>query len=101
MSKIAEVLKNRNRVERLKKERHNEEVRNLRLNSAFRARLHEELKTIDVLLSSDEVEYIEINVPNEFLPQFGEAIYSEDLAEYDVKQVDGEPNKFLIGHKYI
>lgn len=101
MSRISEVLKNRNRVERTQRSRRKDELNSLRVSAAFKARLYDELKKIDLLLDSDEIESIVITVPNNFLSQFGEAIYSEDLAEYDIQQVDGEPNQFYVKHRYL
>jgi hypothetical protein len=101
MSKIGEVLKNRDRVEKTQKARRKEEINSLRVNSAFKARLYDELKKIDMLLDSDEIDSVVITIPDEFLAKFGEAIYSEDLAEYDIQQVDGVPNQFYVKHKFI
>lgn len=101
MSRVSEVLKNKNRVERTQKARRKEELNSLRIRSAFKARLYEELKKIDVLLDSDEVESVVISIPEAFMSQFGEAIYSEDLAEYDIQQLEGSPNMFYVRHKFI
>ena len=101
MSRVREVLKNRNRVEKTQRARRKEEINSLRVNSAFKARLYDELKRIDILLDSDEIDSVIITIPDVFLPKFGEAIYSEDLAEYDIQQVDGVPNQFYVRHKFI
>lgn len=101
MSRIGTVLKNRNRVERTQKARRKEELNSLRVRSAFKARLYDELKKIDILLNSNEVESVVIAIPEIFMPQFGEAIYSEDLAEYDIQQLQDAPNKFCVRHKII
>lgn len=101
MSRIQEVLKNKNRVERTQRARRKDEINSLRISSAFKARLYDELKKIDILLDSDEVSSVIITIPDIFLAKFGEAIYSEDLAEYDIQQVDGVPNKFHVQHRFI
>lgn len=101
MSRTSEVLKNRNRVEKTQRARRKEELNSLRVASAFKARLYDELKKIDILLDSDEVESVIITIPQSFLAKFGEAIYSEDLAEYDIQQVAGVPDQFYVRHKYI
>lgn len=101
MSKISKVLKNKNRVERSQKARRKEELNSLRSSSAFKARLYDELKKIDILLDNSEIEAVIITIPDTFLAKFGEAIYSEDLAEYDIQQVEGVPNQFYVRHKYL
>lgn len=101
MSRVQEVLKNKNRVERTQRARRKEELNSLRVSAAFKARLYDELKRIDILLDSDEIDSVVITIPDVFLAKFGEAIYSEDLAEYDIQQVDGVPNQFYVKHKFI
>ncbi len=101
MSRVSEVLKNRNRVEKTQKARRKEELQDMRKRSAFKARLCEELKKVDILLDSDEVETVVIKIPDIFMSQFGEAIYSEDLAEYDIQQVEDIPNQFYVRHRII
>ena len=101
MSRTSEVLKNKNRVEKTQRARRKEELNSLRTASAFKARLYDELKKIDLLLDSDEVDAVVITIPENFLAKFGEAIYSEDLAEYDIQQVAGVSNQFYVRHKYL
>lgn len=101
MSRVSEVLKNKNRVERTQRARRKEELASLQVSAAFKAKLYDELKKIDILLGSEEIESIIISVPDEFLAKFGESIYSEDLAEYSIQQVEGVPNKFYVRHRYI
>ena len=101
MSRVSEVLKNKNRVEKSQKARRKEEINSLRGASEFKAKLYDELKKIDILLNSDEIESVIITIPDIFLARFGEAIYSEDLAEYDIQQVEGVPNQFYVRHRLI
>lgn len=101
MSRLTDTIKNKNRVERAQHVRRKEEIASLRVNSAFKARLYDELKKVNMLLESDEVSAVMITIPDVFLAKFGEALYSEDLVEYDIQQVEGEPNKFYIKHKFI
>lgn len=101
MSRISEVLKNKNRVEKIRRNRRRDEMTLLKQESSFKVRLYDELKKIDILFEKDEVEAVIIEVPNEFIAKFGAAIYSEDLAEYTIKQVDGYANRFLIERKIV
>ena len=101
MSRISEVLKNKNRVEKIRRNRRRDEMTLLKQESSFKVRLYDELKKIDILFEKDEVEAVIIEVPNEFIAKFGAAIYSEDLAEYTIKQVDGYANRFSIERKIV
>lgn len=95
------VLQNKSKIERQLRARRKSEMLSLRAESEFKARLHDELKHIEVILEDDDVEAVEINVPDKYLSQFSTAIYSDDLASYDVSQSQREANKFLIKRKYI
>ena len=67
MSRIGEVLQNKNRVQRLSQNRRREEMASLKIDAAFKARLYDELKRIDILLDSAEIEATVITVPDNFL----------------------------------
>lgn len=101
MSRIAEVIKNKNRVEKIRRGRRKDEMTAIRQESAFKVRLYDELRKIDVLFETEEVTSVIVEIPDEFLPKFGLVLYSEDLAEYIVTQVEGYPNRFSIERKYI
>ncbi len=101
MSKIIEVIKNKNRVERVRKARRKEELANMRLNSVFRAKLKDEFRKIGAILEIGDVESVIIEVKDEFIGRFGGAIYTVDLAEFDIEQVEGEANQFYIRRKFI
>jgi hypothetical protein len=85
MSRTSEVLKNKNKVEK----------------SAFKAKLYDELKHVEVILQDADVDAVIVTVPKTSLPQFTASIYSEDLAGYDIEQVEDEADKFLIRRKFI
>ena len=101
MSKIREVLENRNKVERAEKARRKEDLNALKEDSVYRARLLDELGKIDMILDSEDVKAVIIEVNEKELPKFGRAIYSSELAEYDVVQVNNSANKFKISRKLI
>ena len=56
MSRVSAVLKNKDRVEKTQKAQRKAEIDNMRSSAAFKARLYDELKKIDVLLESDRSE---------------------------------------------
>lgn len=101
MSKLGEVIKNKNKVEKLRKSRRRDEIARLRAQTAFKARLYDELKHIDILLEDEDIEAVVITVPDKMQYAFTEALYSEDLIGYDIKQIEDSPNKFIIKKKFI
>lgn len=101
MSRISEVIKNKNKVEKAHRARRKNEMLNLRDKSAFKAKLHDELKHIEAILDSNEVDSVVIVIPEKFMYQFNSAIYAEDLAGYDIEQSNEAPNKFYIKRKIV
>ena len=101
MSRTSEVLKNRNKIEKARKARRKNEIVSLRNRSAFKAKMYDELKHIEVVLQDENVNAVIVTVPDRMISAFTEAIYSEDLAGYDIQQVDNEPNQFFIRRDFI
>ncbi len=101
MSRISEVIKNKNKIEKARKLRRKNEMISLRDASAFKAKLYDELKHIEVIFEDQDVDAIIITVPDNSIAQFNNAIYSEDLAGYNIEQSKDEPNTFYIRRKYI
>lgn len=101
MSRTRDVIKNKNKVEKARKARRKNEMTSLRELSAFKAKLYDELKHIEIVLKDADVDAVLVTVPDKALSQFTSAIYSEDLAGYDVEQVEGQTNQFYIRRKFI
>lgn len=101
MSRTSEVLKNRNKVEKARKARRKNEMQMLRDRSEFKAKLYDEMKRIEIILKDEDVQAVEITVPDNTLARFSAAIYAEDLADYSIEQKEGETNKFLIKRKFL
>ena len=99
MSQLVDTLRQKNKVEKARKKYRNEELVRLRHQTAFKARLYDELKKIDILLDNKDIEGVIIEVPENYQSFFTEAIYSEDLIGYDIKQL--EVNKYLLKKKLI
>ena len=101
MSRVSEVLKNKNRVEKAHRLRRREEMDKLKASSAYRAALNDELKHISVLLNSGQVEGVIIQIPEKMLSKFTATIYSEEMTEFDITQVEDEADKFIVRLKAI
>lgn len=101
MSRISNVIANRNKAERVRRERRTEELRAMKSSSSFKARLYEELSKVNILLESNEIDAVVIEIPDRFIANFGESLYSSDLAEYNIEQLENEPNKFYVRKKFV
>lgn len=101
MSRITEVIKNKNKVEKIRRTRNKEEISSLKNEAAFKARLYYEIKKVAVLLESNEIESVVIKIPEVFMAKFGAAIYSDDLAEYDIQQVENSSDRFYVKRKFV
>ena len=101
MSRTSEVIKNKNKIEKARKTRRKNEMLTLRDRSAFKAKLYDELKHIEIIFEDPDIDAVRITVPDRSIAQFNTAIYSEDLAGYDIEQVKDQPNQFYIRRKYI
>lgn len=101
MSRTSEVIKNKNKVEKSRKARRKNEMLTLKNRSAFKAKLHDELKHIEVILQDPNIEAVIVNVPDRTLADFTAAIYGEELASYDIRQVEDQTNQFYVRRKFI
>lgn len=101
MSRIGDVLKNKNRVERANKARRKDELTKLRTRAAFNARLQEELALVSLMLADTDVECVVVEVPDKYMALFSSAIYSEELADFSVAQHGDEPNQFELRPKML
>lgn len=101
MSRVTAVIKNKNKVNRERRNKVRSEIQRLNNKSKFRARLQSELNRLDVLLDQEGVDKLIIEVPEKSVALFTEAIYSGEFSEYVLKQMDGEANKFMISKEYI
>lgn len=101
MSRTLDVLKNKNKVERAQRARRKEESAKAMEVAAYKAALSDELKIVDVLLHSDQIDGVVVKLDDKQLVRFTEAIYSEDLSVYDIVQVPGKPDEFIIRPKLL
>ncbi len=101
MSRISNVIKNKNKIEKARRARQKDELLHLRETSVFKAKLYDKINQIEMLFSEDSVNAIIITVPDESLNYFTNAVYSEDLAGYIVEQVPEQYNKFVLRRKFV
>ena len=101
MSRVTQVLKNKNKVEKLRKARRRAELNSLRDNSAFKAKLYDELQHLELILGDNDVDAVVIEVVGKYMNLFSTAIYSEDMAGYTVQQSESNPSQFIIKRKLV
>lgn len=101
MSRIADVIRNKNRVEKSQRAKRKDEISSLKNKAAFNAALSDEMSNIEVLLESEEIDSIVVQISENNIGKFGEAIYSETMSGFDITQKSGEPDKFIIRLKTI
>lgn len=99
MSKLLSVIKSKNRISKAAKKRRNEEISNMRALSMYKVKLVDDLKMIKMMLDDNNVDSIKIKIPKEQLTYFLKVMYSEELNEYTITQVDADV--FSIGRKEI
>lgn len=100
-SKALEVFLNKGKVEKVRRARKEEELNKMKNSAAYKAALMAEFRHLDVLLNNDEVDGIIVKLNDEQLVKFSEAIYSEELSPYEIEQVPGEPDQFIIRQRLI
>lgn len=83
------------------KARRKNEINTLKKKSVYRARLFDELKHVEVILQDPDVDAVKITVNDRMLSQFNSSIFTEDLASYEVQQVEGDANSFYIRRKFV
>ena len=95
----SDIIKNKNKRARESRNRREQELRDMRVESAYRYSLHDSMKLIDLMLDDDSVRAVEVQIPKKHLSQFLKAIYFEEMADYTIVQLDAD--KFSIGRKVI
>lgn len=101
MSQIMNVIKNKNRVDKANKKRRNEELKSMRTETMYRARLSEDFKMVGMILEDSEVESVDIIVDQKQMSLFSKAIYNEELAEFNIVQDEEDGNRFTISRKFV
>lgn len=100
-NRTAQVIQNRNKAEKKRKKLREDEMQILNSQTAFKARLADDLKDIDFILSDPKISSVIVQVPDDKIAEFARSIYTEDLADYDVQQYENQADMFKISKKLI
>jgi hypothetical protein len=95
------VLRQRKKIEKAARARRTNELSTLKRKTEYRARLFDELRHVEILLQFPEINSVIISVNDNMLSAFTESIYSDELANYEITQLENEPNKFKIRERQI
>lgn len=86
MSRIANVLKNKNKISRQEERLRQEKINEVKSDALYMMRLTEDLKKVDLLFEDASLEEIKVSVEDRDQAKFMKACYSELMSEYEVKQ---------------
>lgn len=99
MSRLGDVIKSKNRLAKTAKRRRQEEISNMRTLSMYKVRLINDLKIVQMMFDDDDVESVKIKIPKSQLSYFLKVIYSEELGEYTISQLD--ENTFEVSRREV
>ena len=102
MSRLISTIKSRNKIKKEVYDRRMDELNRIKRNTTFTAQVTDIMKKIDIILEDDDVDKLVIEVSRDNVAGFSSLIISSsELSEFEVRQVKGSPNKFIIAKKFI
>lgn len=88
MSRLGYVIREKGRLEKEERQRRTRELQEIRQETAYKARLFDDMQVVRVVLSDPSVKDVVVEVPEGYITQFMKALYSDEMAEYTVA-IDG------------
>lgn len=102
MSRTGSILRNRNKYEKELRENRMKEMASMRKSNAFAVAMVDKLKKLDIVLEDSDIKSVIIEIDKSQLTEFGRMLTdSEELAEFNIRQVKGVTNQFEISKKFI
>ena len=101
MAQFTRAMSARRRGERVRAEKRKAENKYVNKSVDFRSGIVASLKDIRCLLDQEGVTSVSFEVDEEHLPLFNEALFSHELAGYNIEQDPQVPNKFQISDKVL
>ena len=98
MSRLGYVIREKGRLEKQEAQRRRQEMQDIRQETAYKARLEDDMGVVKVILSDPNVAEVRVEIPPKYVTQFMKAAYSDEMAEYNVI-IDG--NKATIKRRII
>lgn len=88
MSQLAHVIREKNRIEASARKKREQDMQEVKKDTAYRAKMYDDMQAVRVAFRDPNVESIVIKVPEQYMVQFMKAVYSDEMAEYNV-HIDG------------
>lgn len=101
MPQFTRAMSARRRGERVRAERRKAENKDISKSVDFRSGIVASLKDIRCLLEQEGVKSVIIDIDEAHLPLFNEALFSHELAGYDIQQDPQIANRFRIADKVL
>lgn len=101
MPQFTRAMSARRRGERVRAERRKAENKDISKSVDFRSGIVASLKDIRCLLEQEGVKSVLIDIDEAHLPLFNEALFSHELAGYDIQQDPQVANRFRIADKVL
>jgi hypothetical protein len=86
MSRIRDVLKNKNKIAKQEERIRQEKISEVKSDALYTMRLTEDLKKVDMLFEDSTLEEIRVKVNERDQAKFMKACYSELMSEYEIRQ---------------
>ena len=101
MPQFTRALSARNRGERVRTERRKAESQDVSKSVDFRSGIAASLKDVRCLLEQEGVKDVLIDIDEAHLPLFNEALYTHELAGYEIQQDPKKAHRFRIADKIL
>ena len=84
MSKLFDVMRDKNRIQREVERKRNESIRQAKEDSLYNIRLNEDLRIIDTLFDDYTITEIRVEIDQKDISRFMRATYGDRMSEYDI-----------------
>lgn len=101
MAKWVKAIQQRRKSEKLRRDKQRAESRDVGNSVDFKVGLAASLRDIKCLLGQNEVTSVTIEVPEDQLHLFNEAIYTHALQGYELRQDTERANVFTISYQVL
>lgn len=101
MSRLAQVIKQKNAREKENRERIKDNIRELNKKTYFKSKLQTELRKLDLILEQEGVKSVIVSIPDKSIALFTEALYEGELSEFEFRQMRDANNEFEVSKAYI
>jgi len=98
-SAIVRVLKEKNKLTNKARNKRQDRLADMRIDSIYRAKLVIGMDEVDKILNDNDIQSVVISVDNKNINRFMSAIYRQEMAAYDITQL--KEDEFRVERKQI